>query len=113
MVGEGPKYFGERNGVWRGVFVKRGLKWDPLRLRLDLAKHSPAGFDWGYPCSGASQLSLAILADHLHDRKRALELYQDFKFRVVTQLRENEWLLTGDEIDEAITQIESSPRMAA
>lgn len=113
MVGEGPKYFGERTGIWRGVFVKHGLKWDPLRLRLDLAKHSPAGFEWGYPCSRASQLSLAILADHLNDNKRALELYQDFKFCVVMRLRENEWLLSGEEIDAAITEIEQSRRMAA
>jgi Family of unknown function (DUF6166) len=37
----------------------------PLALRLEIANHSPDGFEWGYGGSGPAQLALAILADHI------------------------------------------------
>ena len=36
---------------------------EPLDPRLDLANHSPTGFEWGYGGSGPAQLALALLAD--------------------------------------------------
>ena len=105
-MGGGAKYFGERNGFGCGVFVKHDLRWVPLRLQINKAKYSPADFDWGCMCRGAAQLSLAILADHLKNKSRALELFEDFEFKVVAHLNRNEWLLSGDEIDEAIKEID-------
>jgi hypothetical protein len=57
-----------------------------LKLRLDLASHSPTGFAWGYAGSGPAQLALAILADALGDGKAALALHQLFKFAVIAPL---------------------------
>lgn len=37
-----------------------------LPTRLDLARHSPTGFEVGYAGSGPAQLALAILADALN-----------------------------------------------
>lgn len=37
----------------------------PLPLRLDVARRSPTGFEWGYGGSGPHQLALALLLDVL------------------------------------------------
>lgn len=78
---------------------------DPLDLRLDLQNHSPTGFEWGYGGSGSAQLALAILADHLKDDQRALDLYQRFKWTVVAELRHQGWTLTTQQIDQIIGRI--------
>ena len=83
----------------------------PLALRLDLRNHSPTGFSWGYGGSGPAQLSLAILADFLQDDKRAQELYQPFKWRVVASLpRERYWKITGQEIAGVVAVLEHEMR---
>lgn len=64
----------------------------PLALRLDLANHSPTGFEWGYAGSGPAQLALAILAHHSGDRT-ALLLHQIFKQDVVARF-DKTWSLT-------------------
>ena len=112
-MGGGAKYFGERNGVGCTVYVKRDFRWVPLRLQINVTKDSPADFDWGCMCSGAAQLSLAILVDHLQDELRAVELCEDFEFMVVARLNRNEWLLTGEEIDAAISEIERRSKAVA
>lgn len=61
-----------------------------LRLRLDLVNHSPTGFEWGYGGSGPHQLSLALLAEAVGDR-RALELYNEFLVTFLVDLRSEEW----------------------
>ena len=71
----------------------------PLRKRLDLRRHSPSGFGWGYGGSGPAQLSLALLADFLEDDEAAQRAYQGFKFEVVGRLpQEAPWTLTGRQI---------------
>jgi len=57
-----------------------------LDRRLDLRNHSPDGFAWGYGGSGPAQLALAICADALGDDDRAIDIYQEFKFRVISEL---------------------------
>ena len=70
-----------------------------LKLRLDLATHSPTGFEWGYGGSGPAQLALAILADALGDDKAALALHQAFKFRVIGALpRDQAWRLEMSDV---------------
>lgn len=66
--------------------------------RLDLGNHSPTGFEWGYGGSGPAQLALALLAHVLGNERRALGLYQDFKWAVVANLPSSGWELTEDEI---------------
>lgn len=75
----------------------------PLRLRLDLANHSPTGFAWGYGGSGPAQLALAMLADHFGDDRKALRLYQRFKDAYLARLdMDAGFVLTDLQIDEII-----------
>lgn len=76
----------------------------PLRLRLDLAPHSPTGFSWGYAGSGPAQLALAILADLWPDHIPWVKHhYQEFKRKVIAHFPQGEdWTLTKEQIVEAI-----------
>jgi len=79
----------------------------PLDPRFDLWEHSPTGFEWGYGGSGPAQLALALLADHLGDDERAVELHQDFKWAVVAKLSQPTWTLTSNQINEAVQLLAS------
>ena len=74
---------------------------EPLDFRYDLKRFTTTGFEWTYEGAGPNQLSLALLADHLDDDGKALEVCHDFMRTVVANL-ENDWEMTGDEIDRAI-----------
>ena len=93
--------------VYRGIrerFVVRVTVDDePLDPRLDLANHSPSGFEWGYPGSGPAQLALALLAEHLGDDSEALARHQAFKCQVVTALPHDGWVLTTTDLHDALT----------
>jgi hypothetical protein len=95
------QYQGRRTRQGAEVKVNDG----PLNPRLDLCNHSPTGFEWGYTGSGPAQLALAILADHLGDDEQALNLYQRFKWVVITTLPHKRWTLASTEIDHAIQAI--------
>jgi len=84
----------------------------PLAPRNDLRNHSPDGFEWGYGGSGPAQLALAICADSLGDDRRALSVYQEFKFRMIAPIQEGEWTLTGETVRETIAEIETEMRAA-
>ena len=92
------RYVG-KNGhqVWRIC----GNQSVPLSLRTDLINHSPTGFSWGYNGSGPAQLALAILADATKNDNLAMDIYQEFKKSVVSQLP-IEWELSREEILEWI-----------
>jgi hypothetical protein len=77
-----------------------------LDARQDLYNHSPTGFSWGYSGSGPAQLALAILADYFSNDVKALQYYHDFKWRVIAGIHTDEWILTGQEIDAAMAEIE-------
>ncbi len=76
---------------------------------LELANHSPSGFDWGYGGSGPAQLALALLLDYTGDEDVALAHYTEFKNRVVSQLDcshpEGHWRLTGTDIENALREL--------
>jgi hypothetical protein len=55
----------------------------PLNPRLDLANHSPTGFEIGYGGSGPAQTALAILADITSNDRLAVALHQSFKWEFV------------------------------
>ena len=69
----------------------------PLNLRLDLRTLSEAGFEWGYVGSGPYQLALAILAQELGDH-RALDNYRSFCENTIARLKQDRWVLDGDQI---------------
>ncbi len=57
---------------------------------LEVRRHSPTGFSWGYPGSGPAQLALAILLSYLPEQD-ALSLYQDFKFKFIATLPQEDF----------------------
>jgi hypothetical protein len=73
----------------------------PLAPRYDLKRLSPTGFEWTYEGAGPAQLALALLADHLGDDTRALELHAAFMRAVVADL-DNSWELNSADIDRAL-----------
>ena len=77
----------------------------PLDERYDIKQFSKYGFEWTYEGPNPQQLALAILADHFGDQDRALRLSESFMKRVVANL-DNDWTLTGAEIDDALKEIE-------
>jgi hypothetical protein len=74
----------------------------PLDCRLDLINHSPTGFAWGYEGSGPAQLALALCADALDCDEHALQIYQEFKRRVVARLPQREDWIISDTVVRAI-----------
>ena len=68
-----------------------------LPSRLDLARHSPTGFEWGYGGSGPAQLALALLADATGDEAWSLAHYQNFKWKIVADLP-REWQMSQREV---------------
>ncbi|MDH3240690.1 MAG: DUF6166 domain-containing protein [Alphaproteobacteria bacterium] len=97
------KYTGSRSMDGIEVLV------DGRRLdeRYDLKKFTSGGFEWTYEGAEPRQLALALLADHLGDDQAALRLCQPFMRAVVANL-ENDWELTGQEIDEALKRLETN-----
>ena len=77
----------------------------PLNPRQELRNHSPTGFEWGYGGSGPAQPALAILAEHLGDDDAALNLYQDFKWACIAQIRGANWSLSSEEIDSSLARL--------
>ncbi|GAB7120110.1 hypothetical protein JCM9743_25750 [Natrinema sp. JCM 9743] len=75
---------------------------------LELASHSPSGFEWGYGGSGPAQLALALLLDYSDDEEVALAQYTEFKNQVVSQLDctgpGGRWRLTGSDIDAVLRE---------
>jgi len=87
-------YSGFRNGEVTTVTVDGR----PLNLRLDLRALSEAGFEWGYVGSGPYQLALAILAEELGEH-RALGNYRSFCENTLARLKQDRWVLEGDQIE--------------
>lgn len=80
---------------------------EPLDMRYDLLSASPSGFQWGYGGSGPAQLAVALLA-HAYDEEFAAEHYQWFKRDVVSELHEDGWTLSKNEIEQFVAANEVS-----
>ena len=72
-----------------------------LDERLDLEPISDNGFEWTYEGAESTQLALAILADHLDDDARALELAESFMRGVIANL-DNTWQMDSEQVQSAI-----------
>ena len=75
-----------------------------LDERYDLKKFTSGGFEWTYEGAAPQQLALALLADHLGDDQAALRLSQPLMRAVVANL-ENDWQLTGQDLDDALKRL--------
>ena len=77
----------------------------PLPEHYEVKRFTTFGFEWTYEGDSPQQLALAILVDHLGDNNRALRLTEPFMKAVVANL-DNDWQLTGADIDAAIRGLE-------
>ena len=72
-----------------------------LDEHYEVRRFTKYGFEWTYEGESPQQLALAILVDYLGDSARALRLSEPFMKKVVANL-DNDWTLTGPEIDAAL-----------
>lgn len=78
---------------------------EPLDPRYDIQRIAKAGFEWTYEGEGPAQLALALLADHLQDDKKALDLHQAYMRQVIANL-DNDWELTSEDLSSALARLE-------
>lgn len=78
---------------------------EPLSEHYEIAQFTTWGFEWTYEGESPQQLALAILYDHLRDGTRAIGLSDRFMRKIVANF-DNDWRLTSEEIDAAISEIE-------
>jgi len=107
IIYEGMRYKSGAQVVWHDAdSLQDAGTWFELPRRLDLADHSPTGFEWGFCGSGPAQLSLALLAHALGDDERALRLHQAFKFRLIGGLQGDNWAISQNFIRLIADQVE-------
>jgi hypothetical protein len=79
----------------------------PLSEHYEVKRFTKFGFEWTYEGDSPRQLALAILVDYLGDNARAIRLSEPFMREVVANL-DNDWQLSGDEVEAVIGTIERS-----
>jgi hypothetical protein len=120
MAGDDIAYEGTRDADGNAyVHVIQNRLRRTLPLRLDLANHSPTGFEWGYAGSGPAQLALALIAHASSDGGLAARLHQPFKWRVITKLPQkcgappgiSLWRMTRADVMAHVTALLAQPDM--
>ncbi len=79
----------------------------PLDERYDIQRFTNSGFEWTYDGDEPRQLALALLADHLGDDGKALELSQGLMKAAISDL-DNDWTLTSEDIDRILNELASA-----
>ena len=77
----------------------------PLPEYYEVKRFTRFGFEWTYEGDSPQQLALAVLVDFLGDNVRAIQLSRPFMREVVANL-DNDWRLTGSEIEDAVRKLE-------
>lgn len=94
--------------VYRGDRTMDGLQvtvdGETLDHRFDIRVISQDGFEWSYDGPAPAQLALALLADHYGDEEKALAHHEVFMREIVANFN-NEWEMTSEDIDTALTNI--------
>jgi len=85
--------------------VKVTVDGAPLDPCLDVMEFTKNGFEWSYEGPEPRQLALALLVDHLADNAVAMAAAEPFMCAVVANFG-NEWEMTSDDIDLALTALE-------
>ena len=78
-----------------------------LDEHYEVKRFTKYGFEWTYEGESPQQLALAILVEHLGDPQRALRLSEPFMKKIVANL-DNDWTLSGAEVDAAVKSIEAN-----
>jgi hypothetical protein len=94
-------YLGDRTIDGVKVTVD-GASLDP---RVDVMEFTKNGFEWSYEGPEPRQLALALLVDHLGDNAAAMTAVETFMRAIVANF-ENEWEMTSDDIDLALTALD-------
>ena len=76
----------------------------PLPEHYEVKRFTRFGFEWTYEGESPRQLALAILVDHLGDSDKAIRLSEPFMAKIVANF-DNDWQLTGAEIDAALRDL--------
>jgi len=76
-----------------------------LSEHYEVKQFTSWGFEWTYEGDSPQQLALAILYDFTGDKIRSIGMSEAFMQRVIANL-DNDWQLTGQEIERAIADIE-------
>ena len=79
----------------------------PLDEHYDVKRFTTWGFEWTYEGDSPQQLALAVLVEQLGDKERAVRLSEPFMRKIVANL-DNDWTLTGSEVDAAVKEIEAA-----
>ena len=74
-----------------------------LPEHYEVKRFTKYGFEWTYDGDSPRQLALAILFDHFGERERAIALSEPYMKDVIANL-DNDWKLTGDEVDAYLRQ---------
>jgi hypothetical protein len=77
-----------------------------LSEHYEVKQFTKYGFEWTYDGDSPRQLALAILFDHLADKNRAIVLATPYMQDVIANL-DNDWTLTGDDIEAYLRRRES------
>jgi len=84
--------------------VKATVDGVPLDPCVNVTKFTKNGFEWSYEGPEPRQLALALLVDHLGDSAAAKTMVEPFMRAVVANFG-NEWEMTSDDIDLALTAL--------
>ncbi len=82
-----------------------------LDERYDIQRFTNGGFEWTYEGDEPRQLALALLAEHLGDDGKALELSEGFMKAKIADL-DNDWTLSTEDIDNILNEMASAPNEA-
>ncbi len=92
--------------TYRGERTIDGLMVTVNGARLDeqfsVQVFDEKGFEWSYVGTAPRQLALALLVDHGLDAAQALASVDRFVAQVIANL-DNDWQLTSEEIDNALS----------
>ena len=86
--------------------VKVTVDGAPLDPRVDVMEFTRNGFEWSYEGPEPRQLALALLVDHLGDNAAAKIMVEPFMRAIVANFG-NEWEMTSDDMDLAVTALAS------
>lgn len=80
------------------IILKRSPDGAPVvNVELQEVLHSPTGFEWGYGGSGPAELAYNILL-LFTDRKTAMRLHQEFKWRYIATMPEQGGTIKKEEV---------------
>jgi hypothetical protein len=99
-------------GIREGSRCSVTVNGKPLDPRRNLRDNGAEGFDWASQGEGATQLALAILANHAGDDV-ALRVHRKFAKAVIAGLPFEGWTLKGDDVDMALAVLETQPLSGA